>query len=228
MGYKITIDGPSGSGKGFLASEISKKLGILNIDTGAMYRAFSLYCLEKNIDFASDEEILNALENTEITFKEDFECLRVYLNGEDVSSKIRTEEIGMLASKVSGILLVRKYMVEKQRNIAGKENVIMEGRDIGSVVFPDADLKIFLTANPEIRAKRRLNDLLKKGKNVTYDEVLEDIKRRDESDITKKISPLIKTEDMIEIDTTFLTKEQVINEVLRLVRKKGLISNESI
>ena len=228
MGYKIAIDGPSGSGKGFLASAISKRLGILNIDTGAMYRSFALFCLEKNVDLANDDELIRALENTEITFKEDFESLRVYLNGEDVSSKIRTEEIGMLASKVSGIHVVRRYMVEKRRKIAGERNVVMEGRDIGSVVFPDAELKIYLTANPEIRAKRRLNDLLKKGGNATFDEVLEDIKKRDESDINKAISPLAKTKDMIEIDTTFLTKEQVINEVLRLVRKKGWIKSESI
>ena len=225
MGYKITIDGPSGSGKGFLASEISKRFNLLNIDTGAMYRSFALYCIEKNIDLANDNELITALEDSEITFKEDFEKLRVYLNDQDVSSKIRTEEIGMFASKVSSIPIVRKYMVEKQRKIAGTKNVIMEGRDIGSVVFPDAQLKIFLTANPEVRAKRRLNDLLNNGKKVTYDEVLEDLKRRDYADINKALSPLVKTEDMIEIDTTFLSKEQVISEVIRLIRKKGLVEN---
>ena len=228
MGYKITIDGPSGSGKGFIASEISKRLNSLNIDTGAMYRAFGLYCIENGIDLENEEQVEFALNNTKITFKPDLDVLRIYLNDEDVSGRIRTEQVGMLASKVSAIPVVRKYMVEKQREIAGENNVIMEGRDIGSVVFPNAELKIFLTASKEIRATRRLNDLLNKGMKVTYEEVLEDITKRDESDINKKISPLIKTDDMIELDTTLLSKEQVINEVLRLVVKKGLVDFKDV
>lgn len=228
MGYKITIDGPSGSGKGFIASEISKRLNLLNIDTGAMYRAFGLYCIENGIDLENEEQVEFALNNTKITFKPDLDVLRIYLNDEDVSGRIRTEQVGMLASKVSAIPVVRKYMVEKQREIAGENNVIMEGRDIGSVVFPNAELKIFLTASKEIRATRRLNDLLNKGMKVTYEEVLEDITKRDESDINKKISPLIKTDDMIELDTTLLSKEQVINEVLRLVVKKGLVDFKDV
>lgn len=223
MGYKITIDGPSGTGKGYVAREISKKLGILNIDTGAMYRAFGLYCKNNNIDLNSEEQIKNALDDVNISFDYTEDTLKVFLNEKNISTEIRTEEIGLIASKVSAIPLVRQNMVERQRKLAGSNNVLMEGRDIGSVVFPNAELKIFLTASPEIRAQRRYKDLVLKNKDVTIEQVRDDIKRRDELDINKGVSPLIKTEDMIELDTTNLSKQEVLNEVLKLVKQKGLV-----
>ena len=223
MGYKITIDGPSGTGKGYVAKEISKKLGIVNIDTGAMYRAFALYCKENNIDLNDEIQVSHALQNAEIQFVYKEDVAKVLLNNNDVSDCIRTEEIGMLASKVSSIPIVRQDMVKRQRELAGETDVLMEGRDIGSVVFPDAELKIFLTADASVRAKRRYNQLTLAGKEVTYEQVLEDIKRRDEADINKGVSPLIKTEDMVELDTTTLSKQEVLDEVLRLVKEKGLI-----
>ena len=223
MGYKIAIDGPSGTGKGYVAREISKKLGILNIDTGAMYRAFALYCMENNVDLSSQAKINEALRNVKIHFEYGEDVVKVFLNNRDVSSEIRTEQIGLYASKVSSIIPVRRDMVERQRALAGTQNVLMEGRDIGSVVFPDAELKIFLTADADVRANRRYKDLVLKNKDITLEEVREDIKRRDEQDLTKAISPLIKTEDMIELDTTNLSKQQVLDEVLKLVKEKGLV-----
>lgn len=224
MGYKIAIDGPAGSGKGFVASNVAKKLDCLYIDTGAMYRAFGLYVSRNKIDINDEEKIEEALKNTDIKLVYDEnKNLKVYLNEEDVSQDIRTEQIGILSSVVSALPIVRKYMTESQRGLAGKNNVVMEGRDIGSVVFPDAELKIFLTASREERAKRRLQDLLRKGRKTTYGEVLDSIRKRDELDTTKKISPLIKTDDMIEVDSTFLTKDEVIDRVIKLVKEKGLI-----
>lgn len=223
MGYKIAIDGPSGTGKGYVARIVSKMLGIVNIDTGAMYRAFALYCEENNINLDNLSDINNALKNVEIRFEHNIDTVKVFLNGKDVSETIRTEEVGMLASKVSAIAEVRQDMVKRQRELAGTSNVLMEGRDIGSVVFPDAELKIYLTAEPLVRAERRYKDLVLKNKEVTFEQVLEDIKRRDELDKTKAISPLIKTEDMIEIDSTNLSKEQVVERVLELIKSKGLV-----
>lgn len=223
MGYKITIDGPSASGKGYLAHEISKRLEILNVDTGAMYRAFGLYCLQNSIDLNDESKIASALREANIDFNYDNDTLKVYLNNKDISKDIRTEQVGMLASVVSAIPMVRTHMVKLQRQIAGFNNIVMEGRDIGSVVFPEAELKIFLTASDAVRAERRYKDLLEKNKQVTLEGVLEDIKKRDETDINKAISPLVKTEDMIELDTTYLDKEQVIQKVLELVKEKGLI-----
>lgn len=223
MGYKIAIDGPSGTGKGYVARVVSGILGIVNIDTGAMYRAFALYCSENNVNIHEENEIKEALANVNINFEHTNNGLKIMLNGKDVSQSIRTEQVGFLASKVSSIVQVREYMVEKQRNLAGENNVLMEGRDIGSVVFPDAELKIYLTAEPKTRAERRYNELVLKGENVTFDQVLEDIQRRDEADKTKAISPLIKTEDMIEIDSTNLSKEQVVKRVLELLKDKGLV-----
>lgn len=223
MGYKICIDGPSGAGKGYLASALANELDIINIDTGAMYRALALYCKNNNIDVESPQDVIDVLKSVDIKLIPENRTLRVFLNENDVSLHIRNEQIAMLATKVSSIPEVREYMKKRQREIAGNNNVITEGRDIGSVVFPDAELKIFLTADVNIRAERRYKELLLTGKNVTYELVLEDIKRRDENDYTRKISPLIKTKDMIEIDSTNLTRQQVVEKALDEVRKKGLI-----
>lgn len=223
MGYKIAIDGPSGTGKGYVAHEISRKLGIMYIDTGAMYRAFGLYCYENNVDLNNESMVKTALNNAKIDLVYDKDVLKIFLNDIDVSNRIRTEQVGMFATEVSSLTLVRQHMVEMQRKLAGQNNVVMEGRDIGSVVFPNAELKIFLTADVTVRAERRYNDLSLKNKNITFEEVLADIRKRDENDKNRKVSPLIKMDDMIEIDTTYLNKEQVMEEVLKLVKEKGLI-----
>lgn len=223
MGYKISIDGPSGAGKGSVAKGLSEKLDILNIDTGAMYRTLALYCIENNINVDDEKQIISILKDVDIYLQNENSLVKAFLNDIDVSHKIRTEQVGFVAAKVSSVLAVREYMREKQRAMAGSQNVVAEGRDIGSVVFPDADLKIFLTATVETRAERRYKDMLQKNKETTYEEVLEYIKQRDELDKTRKISPLIKTQDMVEIDNTNMSKEQVVDKVLELVREKGLV-----
>lgn len=225
MGYKISIDGPSGAGKGYVAKSLAEKLGILNIDTGAMYRTLALYCKQNDINVEDENEVSKIIEKVDITIEPLKEGFKVLLNNTDVSGEIRNEQIALLASKVSALSIVREYMKFKQRKIAGNYNVVAEGRDIGSVIFPDADLKIYLTADVDARAYRRYNDLLVKNKEITFEQVLEDIKRRDELDRTRKISPLVKTKDMIEIDNTNLSKEQVIEKVLELVARKGLVKD---
>lgn len=225
MGYKIAIDGPSGCGKGYAAYEISKKLKCMYVDTGAMYRAFGLYCENNNVNLDDEQSVITALNDAKIDFVYDNDTLKILLNGVDVSQTIRTEQVGRLATIVSAMPLVRQNMIKRQRELAGEHNIVMEGRDIGSVVFPNAELKIFLTATPEVRAERRYNELVSKKHKVTYEEVLENIKRRDISDLTRPISPLIKMNDMIEIDTTYLNRQQVVDTILQLVEQKGLVKN---
>ena len=221
--YIIAVDGPSAAGKSYLSKKISEILDIIYIDTGAMYRAVALYFMQNHINMESDDEVQKALDNIEIKFKRINNELHIFLNEKDVSSDIRTEEIGMLASKVSAIKKVRYDMVDRQRKLANNDSVILDGRDIGSVVFPNADLKIYLTADENERAKRRHIDLKAKGLDCSHEEVLEDIKKRDYNDINKPISPLIKTDDAVLIDTTNMTIEQEVNEVIRLLKERDVI-----
>lgn len=208
MGYKIAIDGPAGAGKGYLAKEISKKLNMLYIDTGAMYRAFGLYVIKNHINLKDEKAVLNALSKCHIDLKakDGDDKVYVYINEEDVSDEIRTEEAGMQASRVSALPAVRYDMVDRQRKMGATQDIVMEGRDIASNVFKDADVKIFLTASVEVRAARRLIDLQKKQIDTTLEKTIEDIKERDRLDYTKLIAPLIKTEDSIELDTTNMTE----------------------
>jgi len=222
MGYKITIDGAAATGKGTLTKAIAKELNILNIDSGMIYRAFGLYAIRNNVELENELEVKKALANANITLKSSVGNSRVYINDEDVSDLIRTEQVAEVTSKAAKIELVREYILSIQRKAAEGHNVIMEGRDIGSVVFPNAELKIFLTADVEERAKRRYNELIQKGNDTTFDEVRAQIINRDKEDSTRKVSPLMKTEDMIEIDTTNLTEKQVLDKVRELINKKGL------
>jgi len=221
--YIIAIDGPSAAGKSCLSKEISDRLNIVYIDTGAMYRAVALYFLQNNINMEDEEQVKNALDNITIKFRRLDNKLRVFLNDKDISDEIRTEQIGMIASKVSAVPAVRYDMVDRQRKLAEDSSVILDGRDIGSVVFPNADLKVYLTASEEERAKRRLIDLEQKGIDTTFEEVLQDIKKRDYNDINKPISPLVKTEDAVLIDTTDMTREEVINKVVSLLKERDVI-----
>jgi len=221
--YIIAVDGPSAAGKSYLSKKISEILNIIYIDTGAMYRAVALYFIQNNIDMENDNSVKEALENIEIKFKKVDNELHIFLNEQDVSSDIRTEEIGRMASKVSAIKRVRYDMVDRQRKLAVNDSVILDGRDIGSVVFPNADLKIFLTADEIERAKRRHIDLKAKGIDCMHEEVLQDIKRRDYNDINKPISPLVKTEDAVLIDTTNMTVEEEVQEVIRLLKERDVI-----
>lgn len=221
--YIIAVDGPSAAGKSYLSKKVSEILNIIYIDTGAMYRAVALYFMQNDIDMENDEKVQEALDNIEIKFKRIDNELHIFLNGKDVSSDIRTEEIGMMASKVSAIKKVRYDMVDRQRKLSESDSVILDGRDIGSVVFPNADLKIYLTADENERAKRRHIDLKAKGIDCVHEEVLEDIKKRDYNDINKPISPLVKTEDAVLIDTTNMTIEEETEEVIRLLKERDVI-----
>lgn len=224
MGYKIAIDGPAGAGKGYVAREISNILNILYIDTGAMYRAFGVYVNENKVNLEDIKQVENALSNCDIYFKNINDEIRIFINNDDVSEKIRSEQAGLMASKVSAINIVRQDMVKRQKELAKKDNVIMEGRDIGSVVLKDAELKIYLTADIQTRAERRLKDLIIKDKTITLDKVISDITTRDFLDTTKKISPLIKTKDAIEVDTTTMSKEEVVKYILNIIKDKGLLN----
>ena len=221
--YIIAVDGPSAAGKSYLSKKISEILNIIYIDTGAMYRAVALYFMQNNVDMENDVEVEKALNNIEIKFKRTEGNLHIFLNNIDVSSDIRTEKIGMMASKVSAIKKVRYDMIDRQRKLAENDSVILDGRDIGSVVFPNADLKIYLTADENERAKRRRIDLKAKGIECEHETVLEDIKQRDYNDINKPISPLIKTDDAVLMDTTNMTVEEEVEEVIRLLKERDVI-----
>lgn len=206
---QIAIDGPAGSGKSTVAKKIAEKLNIIYIDTGAMYRAITLKL--KDIDKKIYEEACN---NTNIEFINN----KIFLDGKDVSSQIRSEEISKLTSDISKIDFVRKKLVSIQKEIAAKNSVVMEGRDITTVVLPDADYKFYLSASPEIRAKRRTLQLKEKGLNADYEEILRDIKKRDNNDIKRKNSPLKVADDAIVIDSSNLTADESIEKILSYIR----------
>ncbi len=217
--YIIAIDGSAATGKSVLAKELAKRLNILYIDTGAMYRALGYFFVSNNIEL-TDENIEKYLDEIDIKLEYKDLAIRVYLNNEEITNKIRTEQISMAASYVSKNKKVREKLVKMQREMAGKESVVLEGRDTTSVVFPKADLKLFLTATPEIRAIRRKRDLEKKGQIVDIDEVKESLLKRDLQDSTRKESPLIKVEDAIEIDTTNLTNDETADMVIKLLKER--------
>lgn len=206
---QIAIDGPAGSGKSTVAKKIAEKLNIIYIDTGAMYRAITLKL--KDIDKKIYEEACN---NTNIEFINN----KIFLDGKDVSSQIRSEEISKLTSDISKIDFVRKKLFSIQKEIADKNSVVMEGRDITTVVLPDADYKFYLSASPEIRAKRRTLQLKEKGLNADYEEILRDIKKRDNNDIKRENSPLKVADDAIVIDSSNLTADESIEKILSYIR----------
>lgn len=221
--YNIAIDGPAGAGKSSIAKALSKKLGFVYIDTGAMYRAVALFFLENGIKDSSDNEIDKLLDKLDINIKYTDGEQRVFLNNVDVSDKLRQEEIGKLASRFSAVKSVRKKLVALQRKLAKKENVIMDGRDIGTVVLPNADLKIYLSAGSKVRAKRRYLELIEKGfDRAALDEkaIENEIIKRDEADMNREISPLKKAEDAYCLDTSDMTFNEVVSKILDMVEKE--------
>ena len=220
----IAIDGPVGAGKSSVARECAKRLGIIYVDTGAMYRACALFCLRNNVEIkpeneAAISELLNSRLNLEITLVDGVQ--HVIVNGEDVSDAIREHGVGMAASAVSALPEVRRFLLDKQRSIAAANSVIMDGRDIGTVILPNADIKIFITARPDVRAKRRYDELVAKGNNVTLGEILVDVNRRDYNDTHRKESPLVQAEDAILVDTSDLDFEQTVSGVTELIQQLG-------
>ena len=212
----IAIDGPSASGKSTTAKAVSKRLGFIHLDTGAMYRAVTLGINESKIKPNDHKKVKLYLKSIKIEFDQND---NIVLNGKNVTDLIRTFKISSNVSKVSAILEVREKMVQVQRNIAGNNNCVLEGRDIGTVVFPNADFKFFLIADITIRAKRRFADLQKSNELLTLDELTESIRKRDELDSRRDLSPLRQAKDAIVIDTSFLTIEQQINKIVEIVKQ---------
>ena len=210
----IAVDGPSAAGKSTVAKLIARELGIEYIDTGAMYRAVAYKAVRDGID-TDDEAALTAfLEGTDV----DLDGLRVLLDGEDVSAFIRTEEVSMQASRISAIPAVRGKLVALQREMGARKSVVMDGRDIGSNVFPGAEYKFFITASPEVRAERRMKELIEKGETVTFEEVLKDVEKRDWDDSHRALNPLVQTHDAILIVTDDLSIEEALETAIKYLQ----------
>lgn len=214
------IDGPVGAGKSSIARTAAKRLGFIYVDTGALYRAVGLYCHRSGADMSQPADIAARLPEIKPEIRLLDGVQHIYLNGEDVSEEIRLPEISMAASAVSAVPEVRAALLEMQRKIAGENNVIMDGRDIGTVVLPDAQVKIFLTAAPEIRAKRRYDELCAKGVQTTFEEVLADLNKRDYDDSHRAVAPLKQAEDAILADTSGLDFEQSCELVCNIIKEK--------
>ncbi len=217
MSFIVAIDGPAGSGKGTVAKKISELFGLLNIDTGAMYRCITLEMINQKINLEEIQKIIDISKNIDIDMKENGTIL---LNGKDVTKEIRSKEVSGLVSQVSSITEVRLNMVNLQRKMAENKNVIMEGRDITTYVFPNADVKIYLDASVEERAKRRFLEMQEKGITTTFDEVLENIKKRDENDRHKEIGSLMIAPDAAVVDTTNYSIDEVVNKISNIIKEK--------
>ncbi len=218
MSFTIAIDGPAGAGKSTIAKKAAKKLDFLYMDTGAMYRAMALYLIRNNIYENNEKDIKKACEKADIRIAYEDGVQQIYLNGENVNTFIRTEEVGNMASKSSVNRDIRLKLVELQRKTAAQENVIMDGRDIGSYVLPNADLKIFLTADIKVRVQRRYEEILNKGLKCNPEEIEKDLKERDERDRNREFAPLIQAEDAVLINTSYMTIDEVVEEIIRLAR----------
>ena len=220
MSFVVAIDGPAGSGKGTVTKLVGEKLGLINIDTGAMYRCVTLYMLRNNIKLDETEKIEKMLQEIDIQLKKENGLEKFYLNGEDVTKEIRTNEVNKLVSQVSHVVEVRENITNLSRKVAEGKKVIMEGRDIGTNVFPNANLKIYLDATPEERAKRRYLQNKENGIEIPFEEILENVKQRDYIDSTREIAPLKKAEDAIYIDSSNMSIDEVVNEIKQIIIKK--------
>ncbi len=221
MSFAIALDGPAGAGKSTIAKRAANILNFIYVDTGALYRAIGLAALRNSVEPAPSAEVDALLEKitVELAFNENMEQI-VLLDGEDVSGLIRTPEASMMASKISAVPNVRAYLLDLQRDMAVKNNVIMDGRDIGTVVLPNADVKIFLTAAPEVRAGRRYKELIEKGMDVNFEKILAEVKERDYNDSHRETAPLKPAEGCVIVDTTDLDFEQSVDEILRVIKEK--------
>lgn len=216
----IAIDGPSGAGKSSLAKQLAQELGYLYVDTGAMYRAIGLYAVRRGADPKNAEQVEPLLPQIQLDIRLVEGTQHIYLNGEDVSTDIRAEEIGMAASGVSAIPAVRQFLLDTQRDLARANNVLMDGRDIGTVILPHAQVKIFLTASDTARAQRRYKELVEKGQNPDYQQVLADIRQRDYQDSHRAVAPLRQAEDAVLVDTSELNLEESLEALKEVIREK--------
>jgi len=218
----VAIDGPAGSGKSTVAKKIALKLGLIYIDTGAMYRTVALFCMRKGIDTKNEEEVANVLSEINMEIAQENGIQKIFLDGEDVTDKIRTAEIGRGASDVAVILSVREKLVQIQRKLAEGASVIMDGRDIGTNVLPNAQVKIYLNAGVEERARRRCGELEKLGAEYDFEDIKKQIIDRDHNDMNRKHNPLRKAEDAVELDTTELNIEEVCAEIEKIIEEKTM------
>lgn len=218
--FNIAIDGPAGAGKSSIAKEAARRLGFIYVDTGALYRTVALNAIRNNVSLNDPAAIAKTLPNAKISLAFADGTQRVMLNGEDVSEQIRTPDVSAGASKVSAVPAVRQYLFDLQKNLAAENDCLMDGRDIGTVVLPNAQLKVFLTASPEERARRRWNQLKEAGTEADYDEILKDVNQRDYQDTHREIAPLKQADDAVLLDTTHMNFEEVVAELLRLTEER--------
>ena len=218
--FSIAIDGPCGAGKSSVADDVARRLGILHLDTGAMYRAVGLYMLENEIDIFNADEVRAHMDEVKIDIAFEDGVQKTYLCGRDVSSLIRSQEAGDAASAVSKGAYVREKMVLKQREIAAGMCILMDGRDAGTCILPDATLKIYLTADVKERARRRYDERVRKGEACVYDDVLKECIERDYNDMNRKVSPLIQAEDAVVVDSTSMTQEEVAQRIVALLEER--------
>lgn len=223
MGYQIAVDGPAGAGKSTIAKKIAKELGIIYVDTGAMYRAMALFMIQNKIAPQETEKISAACNDADISIAYENGEQIVLLNGQNVNGLIRTEEVGNMASVSSANKNVRKKLVELQQKLAETTSVIMDGRDIGTCVLPDAEVKIYLNASSKVRAQRRFDELKAKGEDCDPEQIEKDIIARDERDMSREASPLKQAEDAVLVDSSDMTVDEVIDEIIGLVKKAGCI-----
>ncbi len=214
--YNIAIDGPAGAGKSTIAKIVAKELGFIYVDTGAMYRTLALACFRGGIDTLDEAAVVAKCESVEVTLGYEDGTQKVYLNGEDVSAEIRREEIGNLTSTIAVYPGVRKILVALQKDLAAKNDVVMDGRDIGTAVLPNADLKIYLTASVETRAKRRYDELVEKGQTCDLKEIEKDIEDRDYRDMNREVSPLSQADDAVLVDSSNMTIDEVVAKIISL------------
>ena len=218
MGYNVAIDGPAGAGKSTIAKLVAKEKGYIYVDTGAMYRGMAIHFLDKGIRAEETDKIVNALKDAEVTIRYEEGLQQVYLNGRNITDRLREDAVGTMASLTSAIPQVRQTLLELQKGLARTQDVIMDGRDIGTCVLPDADVKIYLTASVETRAKRRYDELTEKGVACDLNEIARDIKERDERDSTREIAPLKQAEDAVLVDSSHMTIEEVVAAIVKLCR----------
>ena len=218
MGYNVAIDGPSGAGKSTIAKLVAKEKGYIYVDTGAMYRALAVYFLEKGTAPEDRAGIIAAAGEAEVSIRYEEGVQQVYLNGENISSKLRAEEVGNMASKTSIIPEVRERLLELQRSLAREKDVIMDGRDIGTNILPGADVKIYLTASVETRARRRYEELIEKGAACDYQEIAKDIQERDDRDMNREVAPLKQAADAVLVDSSDMTIAEVVEKIAGLCR----------
>lgn len=215
----VAVDGPAGSGKGTVTKRIEQEMGFLNLDTGATYRCVALEAIRKGVNLENQKDIIQIAKTIDIKIEKKEGKDIILLNGEDVSNKIREKEVTAIVSQISSIIPVRKELVEIQRNLAKGKNVIVEGRDIGTVVFPNAEIKIYLDASEEVRAKRRYSENIEKGIDTTYEEVIENIKLRDYNDMHKEVGALKKSDDAIYIDSSNISIQEVTDKIKEIIEE---------